>query len=29
MKLFSACAIVLVVAGHTASLGFNGSFDMF
>lgn len=29
MKLFSACAIVLVVVGHIPSTGFNGPFDMF
>lgn len=29
MKLFSACAIVLVVVGHIVSSGFNGPFDMF
>ena len=29
MRLFSACAIVLVVVGHIPSTGFNGPFDMF
>ena len=29
MKLFSACAIVLVVVGHVSPIGFNGPFDMF